>query len=706
LPEICDLLVNKKGDRQVKEFLRDVFTLKDFNPLYKNILNIKLENIITTNVDNLFYLIVKDSPYFLRNQIIEGGGISSKYSINYIPLHGEVSQDLHTLAFTQNEIDFADKTNEQYFDLLRAALTNRPTLFIGYSFSDLAVYQSIFRYVTNKEKIWIFLLSSDTKAKDFYQQLGFNVVIGDVEEVLTWFGEIKCDDDLSSEPNSAENVLSEFSVPKISSGAAISQNDFYQLAVTNWYNVFFSRTIKTDAFYTLWKYVSDTAPRHVIALGVQGSGKTVLGMQLAKEQGNRSLFVSNIVSVEQAEHIKRFVKKGQIIIVDDCTNNSEAFNILLTCKDNTVIGLSENYRFESSLQYFKERFEVVDISDLSDSDLSKLRDVIPFGLRKSGEEGFEKEHCSMVEAMNAYVFEFVSFKSISKLISELFRKYNNGVFDLFCLCVYMTINKSALSMDLLISYFGSYDKTQDLVNKLKKYLISANKNVFLSLDETQDYFIIRSNCFARLSVNALINQYPTEYGKVLKRFIGSANTFNIPQLYLFVRSAFDADRFYRIFGKEAEPLYSRLFQSLSYSQSRYVLQQWSLYYGLCGRYSEAFDLIDRARSMGPTIWSFENTFAILQFNANDIEAPTSESINLLYNSMELLEKCYERDERKDIHVLKYSQFSVVLSHKYHDASFLEKAKARLEKAINESQDKHKYLNGVLSSVNDELELLK
>ena len=85
---------------EYQKFLRERFTVDGCNELYSYINNINLKSIITTNIDNLPYLIIrKKNKYYLNSITYYGASKSIQTSVDFIPLHGEVINILYPLFF-------------------------------------------------------------------------------------------------------------------------------------------------------------------------------------------------------------------------------------------------------------------------------------------------------------------------------------------------------------------------------------------------------------------------------------------------------------------------------------------------------------------------------------------------------------------------------------------------------------------------------
>jgi hypothetical protein len=649
LPDLSELLTREYGEDQVKGFMKDRFTVKNYNPLYSNILRIKLKTFATTNIDNIFRLVVSDSnSFFIRDVLESGKAVPCESSIDYIPIHGDVTKRFSQIKFGRHEVVEADQTNSFYFDLLKSALLNFPTVFIGYSFQDSAVYQSIISSAGDFSRIWVLLLSSDDKGINYYQKIGCHVIVGDVESFLFWLGQLYSDGKLSYSSVQKNDNLRRYCVPEMSSILHTTSDDFFKIGATSWHAILSDYPFQSSYFNRIITEIVNDSKKHLLAVGLQGSGKTVLGMQLTRFFEDRAFFIPYLSSSEEALFIAKNAKKENIIIVDDCMNNAAAFNVLLgQLRDSVVIGLSENYSFETGRHLLSSPFDMVDISDLSSNDLSKLKEKIPQKLFNGKSYLSTNSKTCMLDALDAYVYGFASRKFIINLLEKIQSNNDKDVFDLLVIAAYMTINKSIVSMDVLISYFGSYEKVCSCINKLSNYVVKAD-SFLVSINNTQDYYVLRSHFLANAFIIIVSQKFKDEYGRILRKFISDVNPYCIPFADTFCRFAFDGKRFYEIFSDQADDLYNFIYEKYAFKEESYVLQQWALYCRACRKFDQAFRLIEKARQLNKHNFSIENAYAMIQFESNSEvkDKDVKEVMPILRDSMEILDSCYKKDLTK------------------------------------------------------------
>ena len=137
--------------------------------------------------------------------------------------------------------------------------------------------------------------------------------------------------------------------------------------------------------------------------------------------------------------------------------------------------------------------------------------------------------------------------------------------------------------------------------------------------------------------------------KIVISFFKNIPEFKICRFDIFKRKAFDADLMVKLFSnpEEGESFYK---MCLDIDSSAFICQQAALYLSRKHRYKEAFKWIEDAKRRHNS-FSIENTHAIIMFNANLHQAESGDTsiLPLLYESMDILKKCFEADRRKGFH---------------------------------------------------------
>jgi hypothetical protein len=92
LSKICTIIDSYNSDG-LKNYLVNRFTVSQYDEVYKNILKINAPRIFTTNIDNLIERIYETTnEKYINNVFINGSCYNDSKCIDYIPIHGCISQ--------------------------------------------------------------------------------------------------------------------------------------------------------------------------------------------------------------------------------------------------------------------------------------------------------------------------------------------------------------------------------------------------------------------------------------------------------------------------------------------------------------------------------------------------------------------------------------------------------------------------------------
>ena len=408
------------------------------------------------------------------------------------------------------------------------------------------------------------------------------------------------------------------------------------------------------------------------------SGKTTLLMQLANKMNEENKLYVSELTPEQARYLLKYLNGSQAtVFMDNCADDIITYKIFAESSNIRILGFTDDFVFESCKHLIDGiDYKQIEIGDLSKFEAQQIFDKIPAPIRT---EEFhykedDSEKYSMLEMLSNNVNEFITINQIRTILNKIRRSLSFG-FDLIAVTSYLTVNRSALSVDTLMAYFDTkkYDAIVDMVSQVKTLL--ADANITLSIDDVdQDYYNLRSNLFARYTNQVLLWDFKKEYGEVIRRFIYEVSPLKIYKYYVFKRRAYDANLFYKVFGKDAHELYETLYL---YDNSAYVLQQWALYKSRLEDYAGAFADIDKASNMLPYNFSIKNARAIIYFEANKNKSSET-AIKGMKKAMEILEECYNNDKRKVYHAQKYAEFALYFYSKLNDKQFIKPAIAWMD----------------------------
>ena len=185
--ETISTYVSTIGRQRYEDFLRKKYKVTDYNKKYNLLNRINIKSIITTNIDNIVYMVMDNSNrYYLRNIMLYGIGKNQGAEIPYVPLHGDVLNNESHLYFGKFDLATVAVDNKDLFSQLNTYIFSSPTLFWGYNFRDTGVLGILRKVLPNKKhNIWIQCMPGDPNI-DLYQSLNCDVIIGDTEKLFHW----------------------------------------------------------------------------------------------------------------------------------------------------------------------------------------------------------------------------------------------------------------------------------------------------------------------------------------------------------------------------------------------------------------------------------------------------------------------------------------------------------------------------------------
>lgn len=689
--EICEkFLINKvysndlekvstiakvRAKDEFDSFLRNRFKVSTYNELYKNLNLINIESFITTNIDNIIQCVMDDSNrYFLSNMSQYGATRKSFDTISFIPLHGNVNNIDKNMYFGNFELASVSQDNSNLFQKMYSELRGKATFFWGYGFHDSSVSNIIAEVIENKKNdIWIQCMPGDNNI-DFFRELGCYIVESSTEEILQWIGS-EFQNNVAEEKNEVNlyknKFLKNYMIPTINQIEVVSTEDFYQNGRTHWHNILAGLPYNTSSINEVYNKMQKS--KNIIITGMPLSGKTVLLMQLAaKANENFKFFISDFTE----EKVRLFVNNlngAQVtVFVDEFCEDIVAYKALMKLKNVNFVGITDSGSFETTKHLIEEiDFERMEFGELSRVEAQMIFNSIPPSVRQH-EFKYKKneyERFSMFELMLGNVRGILTENRIEKVLNQLQQNSQEG-FEIVALSVYFQRNKSIINMDVLLSYFGmTYQTIMNLISEVQDYL--SNVDIVFEKDEYyQDYFNLRSDLFSYWASRILCDQlYKAEYSKVIRRFINNVQPHKIYKYYIFKRSAFDASLFKNLFNDEAHDLYNIIYGR---DASAYTLQQMALYKAYLKDFKHAFIDIDKALTIKPKNFSIQNSRAIILFEANK-EKKTELAVTGMRDAMDILQKCYKSDKRKNYHAIKYAKFALFLFNNHQIIDYIEQA---------------------------------
>lgn len=685
LPQICTIL-ESSSQKEYHDYLVSRFTVGYIDPLYNNITRINVKSIYTTNIDDLIIGIYKKrNDKFLNSQYEEGPSTDTK-AVNYLALHGSVVSYPHRFVFDINSLANIYSDVPRIWNCLAREIEIRPTVFIGYGFSDSSVLQAITsqqRFQNIRKDIWVVLRKEDQQFADLYQSMGFKIIKADLVDFLEYLGDF---DGIASVTNIEDErtaLLKEYMIPhtiqELSSQRAISE--FYGGSSPRWSDILSNLLYKTHYYSIILNHIYDKKKKGVVIIGAPVTGKTTLMMQAAKDVhdiGIKLFFTS--LSEQRAEFIAKLIDKDQaVIFIDNLYDSIDAISILdkpnikLVCTER-----SHNYNIISHL-IDEEDYSIVNVTSLSDMDLQGIYNSLPDSIRSS----YLKKETELSLYGKDSIFEFVirnvNIQSIRDRYKDALQKLESDDPDLaefLALCAFAHSCHIPLSFEMAYDYFDGFDANdifslkEDANGIIKDYI----PNDGIEYDN-MDYYYPRSYYIAEVILDACSS---TLLKKVLSTFISNIPSIRVCNYRVFRKYAFDKVKALNAFEnwRDGKFFYEKAF--LYDRENPYVLQQGALYLAQKRQYEEAFVWIERARNMtDDKYFSIRNSHAIILFNAN-IEKNGSDVRAELDRSMSILEKCMNNDSRKRFHANVFGSQAIKYFKKYRD----EQAIQYLQQALN------------------------
>lgn len=680
LPKYCSVM-ERKDRSALYNYLTARFHVHSFDDCYLNLNYLNLKGVYTTNIDNLIPQIIEKNPHRYVNEQNVNGDCANEQGVNYLPLHGYVKYPEKGYVFSVEKIASIYNQAPRIWSYLSAALEKYPTLFIGYGLNDTGVIESIMSQQTfnNAQKsMWIVLYKPSQDDIDYFEGIGFNIIIAETKEFLDEIPQMADWSSISGySSNSIEKVFPANVIPKDSRGLTQRPiEDFYRGMPPNWVDILRNVIYRTSFYKEIENSVF--SKKHTIIIGAPVSGKTTLAMQVGEFinfDGVKLMF--NDLNVNRAEYISKIVgRKKALIIVENFSDDVDSFMTLKSLPNAKVIGIDRSHYFAIVSHKFNQKeFDIINVTELKDQDIQGIIDAIPEGIRRS-----EREIKRNRDLSDRSIFEFVIRHVKGQTIKNRYRdfitkleKEDRDLAEFLVLCAYMHVSRVPLSMEVAYSYFDkkNFSEVIDMRKQLSDFLQEDDEEE-LATNNIDGYrprsFIVADAILEYTSKGLLAD--------VMWNVLDNVNYVSICNYNKFRRWAFDKALIMRAFPnwEEGKEFYEEAF--LFDNRNPYILQQGALYLSAKKQYNEAFDWIDKAKTMtNDRQFSIRNSHAVILFDAN-YEVTTMEAESLMDNSMEILHKCYKDDKRRTFHAKTYADQALRYFRKYHN----DKAKAYLEQA--------------------------
>lgn len=702
LPKLCTIL-DKTQKEDYRKYLTQRFSVKEIPDLYYNINNLNIKSIYTTNIDNLIPQIIQKKNNAFLNDQRENGESPEPGAINYLPLHGNVDSGSDTYIFDTSSLANIYTNAPRIWNYVSHSIEKYPTLFIGYSFNDNSVIQSVTSQNTfekaQKEK-WIVLYNPQEGDVEYFHALGFNVIISEVKEFLEYLPNLCCENSkkTSAKASAIKDLFKANLVPTTHRGQLTRPIiEFFRGMPPIWGDIMSNNIYKTSYYRSITNAIHNPN-KNLIITGAPLSGKSTLAMQAMYYLDNFSIkLLFSDLTITKADYILKLLGQTKALIaIENFTDDVEAFLKLSEADNIKLIGIDRSHNFEIVSNHFSnDLFEIINVTELSDVDTQGVYDTLPIEIKQ---DTLKKERSDIYK--DDSIFEFVvrnikgeTIKERYKGIVEEMEMKNETLAEFLILCAYMHYCRVPLSTEVAYSYFNQdYDidfkyiyeikeQLQDLLNEFEDPLYDLNI----------DYYYPRSYYFA----DTILKYSSKELlSKVIKGVINSVPQVQICNYNKFKKYAFDKELILLAFPdwKQGKLFYEQAY--LYDYKNPYVLQQGALYLSSKKQYKLAFEWIDKAKIMtNNKYFSIRNSHAIILFEANYDIPLTIESEKLLDESMQILHKCFEDDQRKTFHAITFADQAIRYFYKMNSDKTIEYLKIS-QKWLNEELINKKWNYGI------------
>ncbi len=676
LSQVCTILESKQR-AALREYLVGRFTVTEFDPRYSTLDRVNIKTLFTTNIDDLLYKIFATSVMrYLNDLDFHGPAFAEKAAIDLVTLHGCILDKNRPLRFTDVDLASAFGSDPDRWHFFTNRLQQFPTLFWGYGLNDAGTLQSLsgetIRGRPHQEK-WIVLHpnGAESDTLEYFKALDFQIVVADTSEMLDFLaGPEACPSIKAPPPDLTapiDELLPDDVIPKLGTVPLRPMLDFFLGSPPKWSDIFSGNLHSTHHAARIRNAIN--AQRHVIIVGVPVCGKSTLLRQAAVQTSCADKLYYDSLTIEKAHFLlNKLGKRRTVVFIDNCTDSIPAIDRLIIAPNIQLVGADRDYNLQLvSHRVRLSRFDVIDVTEQSDSDIQQCLESIPDSVK----ERFPREP-QMANGISPTLFEILEAHLReptlrSRFISVLrdLRKRDVILVDMILMFAYVHNCRTPVSMDMLIAFLRNVTTDYREVLKLRNNLGEMVTDYLGPLVvDGQDYFVTRSESLARA---ILENGKPDEIKRMLFTFHEQISPKRICHYDVFRRRAYDADIAIMAFTdvEEGQDYYERIYQR---DKSPYLLQQAALYMARKQRYHDAFALIDDAiiRS-GGKIWSIRNSHAIILFRANIAFANDEGARETLKRSMSILSDCYNSDKRRIYHALTFADLAIQYARALRDA---------------------------------------
>jgi hypothetical protein len=674
---------------ELVDFLKAQLTAQSCFEDYDALRKLNISYFYTTNVDNLPNLIFRPiegvSSPVLHDIILYGEPRDITASISYIPLHGSIAHENPNLVFTAGQIASAFQSDQQTWYVFQRELQRRPTFFLGYGMRDAGVLQALHNAAFDINNRWILLHEATDEARQLYGSLNFHIMEGSIADFLQHLD----DSDftihqkierpkLGGIPSRAE--IAQRPVRNFFLGAEPEWSDAYSPQVTK-------RRIQSRAKNQLLQGKS------VAIVGVPLSGKSTILRQLAVDlQDTRQCVFFDRLDENQAREILAEYAAATtkpIVFLDQFIDSREAFNILASA-GGYKFAVAETAMFFDAInpKHLKAELQTLSCSEVPDFEFQAIIDSIPSDIKRadvSSWPDFDRDQVGLFEGLVQHVYDKDLKRRFRGRLAD-FEKKDEEAFDVYVMACYAHACRTLVSYDMI----HLFTRTKDYSNvyKITARIGSFVEEVVNLDDDSQDHFDVRSGALARLALQEVNHE---AFGRVFNRFHSNISSRVIPDFRTFRRYAYDNDFVRKAYRKveDGRRFYQRL---VALHGNAYDYQHGAIYLSKSGQFAEAFEWIDKARSLAGKNYAIRNSHAVILFDANigvfENDPTNATAFEGLEQSMGVLRSCIEDDKFRRYHLLRYTDQAMRIARIVQTPltwEWIEFADGRLEQTIKDAE---------------------
>ncbi len=687
--------ITKNDKSSFYSFMNDRFSVSSYKDIYDCIKGINIKSIFTTNIDDLFFKIYESDTKKKLHNMMEGSDYGNDFAINYYPLHGCVRVPNCEFVFGTIELAsaFSCSENRRSWRNLAKDASKNPILFWGWNFEDPGPIQAM--YGTNNDfdkniQKWMLLYDTAATAEniDYLEELGFNIIIGDTDEMLTYIQEQST---VISElfykkiSETSKKQLNTYSLPKNDDNLTkYSIQKYYQEYTPLWSHIYSKAIPKTRYFTQLMDSIA--SKDDVFITGIKCSGKTTLLMQVAYElnselDAQRTIHYMVAPSLADIETYIQLIDGAQtLLFVDNCFRDTNAVCKILEAKNIQGILVDRDFNYER--QYHKiscYNAKLVDVTELKQSDAQKIIEAIP--------KDIKRQYVNMKNVMRDPTILNLMVNTIKPTDFGFIKQFINQdkeAAKVFLAVCYVHSCGVPCSFDMLYSFLGddlySWKEMYAIIERVGG-LIKTLTDDNISFYHDQDYFTCRSRVLAEKIISSIPKGDPF-FREVLEDFTRYVPQYKICQYDKFRRSAYDAQ--IAQIAYDDDLVAGEEFYNLCSGKddSEYIYQQAALFFSKAKEFTLSFYWIDKAKNFAHyNRFSIDSTYAQIYFDANiesKAKAQLEEALSILYT-------CCRSDKRRNIHIVSFIKRAIKFHHIANNTcslDYIKKAQEIVDEALN------------------------